>query len=302
VENNKLILPDIFIAGVPKAGTSSLFVWLADHPSVEGSKPKETGFFNNNDSELCHPKYNFFNGIENFSYFFSTSNHSRLRLEASPSNIYNQVARKAIASMSHRPKVIFILREPSEFLFSFFRFLKNNIARLGSDMDFLAFIENARKVGMELNPVKYDVIAEAKYVDFLKLWKSVLDSDQLKIYLYEDMKRNPHEFMRKICLDLSIDPAFYDDYDFKTKNKTFHVRIPFIYRIYKNGKFKNKLKRFFPKTLRVFLRSIFLLITTSKAKEKSKEEKILLKSLKEEFREKNAELAKEFGLDLSSWD
>ena len=39
------MLPNLFLAGFPKAGTTSLFSWLAAHPEVCGARPKEPGHF-----------------------------------------------------------------------------------------------------------------------------------------------------------------------------------------------------------------------------------------------------------------
>ena len=36
---------DMAVIGVPKSGTTSLYTWLASHPDVQGSEPKETYYF-----------------------------------------------------------------------------------------------------------------------------------------------------------------------------------------------------------------------------------------------------------------
>ena len=44
-KNKEYVLPNLIIAGTPKSGTSSIFTYLRAHPSVCGSKIKETAFF-----------------------------------------------------------------------------------------------------------------------------------------------------------------------------------------------------------------------------------------------------------------
>ncbi len=40
-------LPNLVVAGVPKAGTTSLYAYLAQHPDVFAPKTKEIYYFNN---------------------------------------------------------------------------------------------------------------------------------------------------------------------------------------------------------------------------------------------------------------
>jgi hypothetical protein len=39
-------LPNLLLAGVPKAGTTSLFRYLEQHPDICSSSDKEIGYFN----------------------------------------------------------------------------------------------------------------------------------------------------------------------------------------------------------------------------------------------------------------
>ncbi len=43
--SERMITPNLFIAGAPKCGTSSLYFWLSDHPEVCASTPKEPFYF-----------------------------------------------------------------------------------------------------------------------------------------------------------------------------------------------------------------------------------------------------------------
>src|SRR5215212_3535508 len=53
------MLPNWIIAGVPKAGTSTLFRWLTDHPEVSGPSEKETCYFVDRGSHMFRPDRNF---------------------------------------------------------------------------------------------------------------------------------------------------------------------------------------------------------------------------------------------------
>lgn len=70
-------LPNFFILGAAKAGTTSLFNILESHPQIYGSSVKETGFFNN-DERYCRGmswyQETFFNDAEGYP----------IRMEATP--------------------------------------------------------------------------------------------------------------------------------------------------------------------------------------------------------------------------
>ncbi|MGL6342534.1 MAG: sulfotransferase, partial [Waterburya sp.] len=64
-------LPNLIIAGAPKAGSSSLFHWIAAHPEVYGAPCKETFYFIDRDSSLFRPEANYnLHGLDLYESFF----------------------------------------------------------------------------------------------------------------------------------------------------------------------------------------------------------------------------------------
>lgn len=59
-------LPNLFICGVPKAGTSSLHRWLSDHPDAFGALDKEARFFMDPGGHIHRPDFNIANGLEGY--------------------------------------------------------------------------------------------------------------------------------------------------------------------------------------------------------------------------------------------
>src|SRR3954466_13605025 len=76
-------LPNALIIGVSKAGTTSLFDYLTQHPEVAGSKPKETLFF----SDLVYSDFTL-PPIRNYRRFFRHTGAARIVMEASPNYWY----------------------------------------------------------------------------------------------------------------------------------------------------------------------------------------------------------------------
>ena len=70
-------LPNLLIVGVGKAGTTSLFFYLSQHPDICPSAQKEPRYFRLGDDEELPP-------IESYARHFAACRNERFVLEASP--------------------------------------------------------------------------------------------------------------------------------------------------------------------------------------------------------------------------
>ena len=126
-----MVLPNVIIAGAAKCGTTSLFHWLSDHPEVCASKEKELCFFYDKDWPLWNKKvkYNYhLNGLEKYQNLFEhcKSVNAKVVIEATPNYLYSRTALNVIPTLNPRPKILFILRKPSDRVYSIYQFFKNN--------------------------------------------------------------------------------------------------------------------------------------------------------------------------------
>lgn len=107
-------LPDTIIVGAQKAGTSSLFRYLIQHPDILASSKKEVHFFDGGiDPEID----NFKKGMIWYrAYFpFRTKTNAQKRiLEASPLYLFNPDAANRIHCHLPSAKIVVILRNPVE--------------------------------------------------------------------------------------------------------------------------------------------------------------------------------------------
>ncbi len=76
-----MALPNTIIIGAQKAGTSSLYDWISQHPEVYGDPSvKDYPFFSLED--------NFSQGLETFSKMFNPKEEKKVILHGSVSYIY----------------------------------------------------------------------------------------------------------------------------------------------------------------------------------------------------------------------
>src|SRR6185503_15252511 len=109
-----LKLPNLIIGGVHKAGTTSVFTYLSQHPDVCASSVKEIGFF----MPLKYGEQ--LPSLQEYAQYFSNCVSSkRYLLEASPSYIYGKevIAERIKKELGVSIKLIFILRNPADRLF-----------------------------------------------------------------------------------------------------------------------------------------------------------------------------------------
>jgi hypothetical protein len=221
VKDNKFLI----IGGTTKAGTTSIYNYLSNHPQVSTSYRKEVNYFL--DKEIGEPSLSRFEGdIETYGVNFNFNNSTKVYTEASPGYLYSPGTPSKIKALPF-VKVIFILREPYDRLLSWYKFsiqisASNNI----SINDFIKQQLDTR------NSTLPNYLEQGKYSLFLQKYYDVLSSDDIKIMFYEDLKSRPLEFMNEICEFIDIDPEYYDDFKFFVSNKSMNMRSNKIHKYY----------------------------------------------------------------------
>lgn len=295
------MIPNLIIAGSPKCGTTSIFNWLSDHPSVCPSSVKETYFLMDRDYPLFRKENNFHkNGFDGYHGFFENcSSTSSIIMEATPDYLYQETALNVIALMPNSTRVILIFRKPSDRVYSLFQFARNNVSVISKNITFTNFIDavmNGDPQGIIRNrPILKNAIKHSQYIDWLEPWIEKMP-DKISILLFEDMRQDPKIFMKNLSSSLGIDSSFFDSFDFSPKNKTYEV----------NNQSMHLIKKFISSTLpngryRKFMSYFYRRINTGKPKAKSQDDIEALYNLDQYFSVYNDRLEELTGLDLSKW-
>ena len=220
--------PNLFVAGVPKAGTTSLFHYLALHPDVFPSSRKEPGFF--------HPfKINDMDkNLEAYKKFFAGHSGQRYVIEATPGYFYggNESA-DAINKFSPESKIIFVLRNPVERLFSFYKY-KKSLGHISGKLNFDNYIEECKKLA-ENHPIERDTydfwaMIGGRYAALLSEWHDVF-GERLKICFFDEMVKDEPKFIEEICNWLDLDKSRIDDGKTKVQNKSMIYRSKGLQRV-----------------------------------------------------------------------
>lgn len=220
-------LPNLVLAGVTKAATTSLTAYLAQHPQVFAPAVKELNYF----SPLVHglPP----GDLAGYSRHFRTAADVRWRLDASPFYFVGGAAvAAAIAQTLERPRVLIILRDPVDRLWSSFRY-KRSKGYLPSGQSFGQFFDECRRhydqgTDLEREHARYLTLRTGRYCDFLPAWQDRFGPD-LRIVFAQTLDAHPAQTMREVFRWLQIDTDV--PVDLRRRNKTMQPRSVLARRI-----------------------------------------------------------------------
>jgi len=259
----------VLIAGVHKAGTTSLFTHLSRHPEINFSKVKETHYFSSH-LKLPNNYYDSRASYNNYMDFFKIkSNSNNIFLEASPEYMYagKETIYKIKKELGNQVKLIFILRNPIEQIFSQFSHKKTAL-KLDPSVSFDEYIRNKS-------------LEDQKYYKHLKKWYLNFDEKNIKIIFFDNLKSDPENVFIDICKYLNIDTKEIKEMNLSIENKTEDFKNRTFHKIalFFNRYFEFFLRRNF--IIKKFLRNIY-----RKVNIKKKDERIDLSI----FRDLNIEL------------
>jgi hypothetical protein len=260
MENDVNLSPYRFliIAGTSKAGTTSVFNYLADHPQICPAE-KETRFFLDADYPLPSKKRYQKNGPETYLSFFDSGPQENSRFEATPDYLYSEHTPHVIHQTLASVRFIFILREPVSRLLSWYRFGRKR-PEIGLKMTFDEYVAiqrgNGENVAAKRRHPAFYALQHGRYSAYLKPYLELFGKTLIHIAFYEELQRDPLVFITSICRSAGIDDTYFQGYRFDVANKGSDVRSPYLHKAYieSQGRIR-KLVRYTP-ALRFLLQQL----------------------------------------------
>ncbi len=228
---------DFIGIGAKKAATTWIFECLKEHPEICASNKKETCFF----SRGYHKGINFYK-----QYFKHCGNN---KIIGEYSNEYLSDEKSATRIKKHFPnvKIIVCLRNPVDRFISHYLFNKSRKENIRNKTNYLA-----KKMKDEWQNEK-KLLNEGLYYKHLKKYFDLFPAKNIKILLYEDIKKNPQKFIQSLFEFLEVKKNFIPK-NLKIKiNATTNKgrKFFFLLKIFQFGKYlankNNFLKIFFKK-------------------------------------------------------
>lgn len=201
-----MTLPTFIVIGVAKAGTTSVYHYLDQHPQVYMYPLKATNYFGYEDAldwrwpeEGAAPRHRNFHvrTFEDYERAFADATDELAVGEVSPQYIRCPTAAGKIAAVLPDVKLIALLRNPADRAFSGFLMRTRRGEPVGS----------ARE---ELTPDSSHV-RESLYFQKFSRYFEAFPREQIKVYLFDEFKKDPTAIMRDVFSFIGVDAGFTPD-------------------------------------------------------------------------------------------
>ena len=203
------MLPNFIIVGAPKAGTTSLYHYLSEHPEVFMSEPKEVNFFSREEIEAQGLYYADFKAkdMQSYEQLFDGVKHEKAVGEGSVSYLFYPNTPQKIKDVLPDVKIIILLRDPVERAFS--HYLMD--LRLGLvDMSLESTVSG--EVDNEKSRLFYQQYIElGLYYEQVKRYLNIFGKEQVKIYLQEDLRAKGNNVITDLYTFLGVDETYRPD-------------------------------------------------------------------------------------------
>jgi hypothetical protein len=223
-------IPDFFIVGAPKCGTTSMCQYLDLHPKIFISKPKEPNYF-------CYevigrnPRSR---NLQDYLNLFQ-SDSDKVCGEGSPWNLYSKTAAKEIYDLNPHAKIIIMLRNPVDFLHSLHShhvvYSHENIFDFASALE----AENERRSGKKI-PNTCHVPAQLLYSEIaefstqVKRYFDTFGRKQVHVIIFDDFKNHTAKIYKETLEFIGVDSLFTPDLKIHNSNKK--ISNPYFYHFF----------------------------------------------------------------------
>ena len=218
------VLPECFVIGVVRSGTTSLYHYLGQHPCIGSSAYDEIGYFDDN----YHLGVNWYKSLfpTKFTKNKIIKKHgSFLTYDVTPFYIYNPLVARRISASFPRAKIISNLRNPIDRAYSNYilMYQDGDTTKTFEEMIQMAMDEiekNKSKLNDDVyiaNTFYQNILARGFYADQLKIWFEKFQKKQILIIPSEDLAQKPDQVLTKVFEFLDL--PYFKIKDFTKQNK-----------------------------------------------------------------------------------
>ena len=210
----------VIVAATTKAASTSLYVYLSEHPEVTAIIQKEVGYWLDED----YPSKMGFRHTadEDYTSCFPEDPKEKVWLDVTPDYLYSAGTPTRLKENLSNLKIYFSLREPIDRIISKYRYLIQT-RRLSSDIALADYIDQLFDQEMPLPysiPQPYRTLDQSNYWPYLERYLEVFSKEELQVVYFEHIKQYPADVMKFISNQIGIDKSFYEDYPFAVVNPT----------------------------------------------------------------------------------
>ncbi len=270
------IIPNFFIVGAAKSGTTSLYEYLRQHPEVFMAPIKETHHFSTDiDPTRFRPNYaralnkdltrwlegNMEKGIfhafvRDRQQYLQLFRHADNRVaigEVTNSYLYSSEAAANIRREVPHARIIMVLRNPVDRAFS--HYLMD--LRTGYETaDFMTALQKDMARPSKGWGISNMYIEIGMYAEQVKRYLDAFPKEQIRIYLFDDFIRDPRALMQDLFRFLQVADDVPIDYSRKY-NPSFIPRNRLFSLLNTQKRVRDWLKHSLPRPMRTLMKKTF---------------------------------------------
>jgi hypothetical protein len=240
-------LPNFFIPGAAKAGTTSLHRYLAQHPEIFMTEEKEPHFFTRRWDE-AEDEAALAEAEQTYRERFAPGREQPVRGESTPAYLHRPEVPERIASLAPDARFLVSLRDPIERAHSDYAMR----VRIGAeDRSFREVVDAELAAGPDAEQFLID---RGRYDEHLDRYLDAFGREQLCVVMFETLKTDTRTVLEEAIDVLGVDPAGIEHIDHETvHNPGGQPRNPLAEWLLTDERLHAIARRIVPEPVRIWL-------------------------------------------------
>ena len=244
-----------FIVGAPKAGTTSLYHYLNEHPKIIMSKEKEPDYFSH--EALKNQNIYYYNmqidTEEKYHSLFNLERDDSILGEASVSYLFYEDVPAKIKQYNKHAKIIIVLRNPIERAYSHY-LMDFRLGLVQNTFEEIIYRDSSVSKDFELHYQQY--IEVSQYFSQIERYLKIFGKEKIHIIDYEDLQKDQEAVLKNIFLFLEVETDYQAN--IKKEYNTFSMsKYSIINWFYSFFFFRRIVKFLLPKKMLKIITTLF---------------------------------------------
>lgn len=216
-------LPNLFIVGAPKCGTTAWMEYLRTHPDIFFPDTKEDCFF-----ALDLPRFRFIQSEADYAKLFAGSGGAKIVGEASAMYLFSNAAAEAIYAHNPAAKILIFLREQEAFLPSLHNQFLREFSEEIHDFETVWRLSGQRPPETVpaacLEPRTLDYAAMGRFSEQVERYLALFPPEQVRVIHFREWIDDPRKTYLAILEFLGLDDDGRRDFPPINRGVTYRSR------------------------------------------------------------------------------
>ncbi len=200
-----MTLPNFYLIGAPKAGTTSLYAWLSAHPEVFLPKLKEPHFLQYRGPRGIDAEIAVIRSLGAYEGQFRRGEGMPAVGEGSTMTYCFPEAAQRVRELTPEARFVMLLRQPAGRAWSHFHFR----VAMGREnaRTFVDALRSERTRRAQEGPVGSYYLHLGRYAHHLRPWLDSFPRERFHFVLFEEMRERPQDILRDVLGFLGVDAS-----------------------------------------------------------------------------------------------